>query len=403
MRSPDLRSPHLKSSVRTADLVGLGARGLTAHPARAVLTAVGIAIGIAAIVAVIGISSSGRADLIRTLDRLGTNLLRVTPGSGILGGGTEVPEEAGVMAARIGPVESATQVTSVDATVRRNHLIGELETGGIGVFAARTDLVDELSSDLASGRFIDAATEQVPAVVLGEVAAERLGITDLDPRPRVFIGGTWFTVIGVLDEMPLHPDLERGALIGYPVAAELFDTTQSPTTLYVRADPDSLNDVAEVIPATVNPQQPDAVEVTRPADALLARRAADQALTGLLIGLGTVALLVAGVAIANIMVMSVLERRTEIGVRRALGATRGHIRMQFLVESMLLALIGGVAGTLLGSAITIAFAANRGLTLDVPPAGIAASIGVALLVGAIAGLYPARRAARTPPAEAVRK
>ncbi len=158
-----------------------------------------------------------------------------------------------------------------------------------------------------------------------------------------------------------------------------------------------------MIPATVNPQQPDAVEVTRPADALLARRAADQALTGLLIGLGTVALLVAGVAIANIMVMSVLERRTEIGVRRALGATRGHIRMQFLVESMLLALIGGVAGTLLGSAITIAFAANRGLTLDVPPAGIAASIGVALLVGAIAGLYPARRAARTPPAEAVRK
>ncbi|MDQ3782260.1 MAG: ABC transporter permease [Actinomycetota bacterium] len=393
----------MRSKVRPGDLVGLGARGLAARPARAVLTAVGIAIGIAAIVAVIGISASGRADLIRTLDRLGTNLLRVTPGTGILGGDTEVPEEARVMAARIGPVESATQVTAVDATVRRNDLIGDLETGGIGVFAARTDLLAELSGQLATGRFLDGATERVPAVVLGDVAAARLGIADLDPRPRVFVGDTWFTVIGILDGLSLHPDLERGALIGYPVAAALFDTGRSPTTLYVRADPDSLNDVAEVIPATVNPQQPDAVEVTRPADALLARRAADQALTGLLIGLGAVALLVAGVAIANIMVMSVLERRTEIGVRRALGATRGHIRMQFLVESMLLALIGGVAGTLLGAAITAAFAANRGLTLDVPPAGIAASIGVALLVGALAGLYPARRAARIPPAEAVRK
>lgn len=393
----------MRSKVRPGDLVGLGARGLAARPARAVLTAVGIAIGIAAIVAVIGISASGRADLIRTLDRLGTNLLRVTPGTGILGGGTEVPEEARVMAARIGPVESATQVTAVDATVRRNDLIGDLETGGIGVFAARTDLLAELGGQLATGRFLDAATERVPAVVLGDVAAARLGISDLDPRPRVFVGDTWFTVIGILDGLSLHPDLERGALIGYPVAAELFDTGRSPTTLYVRADPESLNDVAEVIPATVNPQQPDAVEVTRPADALLARRAADQALTGLLIGLGAVALLVAGVAIANIMVMSVLERRTEIGVRRALGATRGHIRMQFLVESMLLALIGGVAGTVLGAAITAAFAANRGLTLDVPPAGIVASIGVALLVGALAGLYPARRAARIPPAEAVRK
>ncbi|MBA2337485.1 MAG: ABC transporter permease, partial [Acidimicrobiia bacterium] len=294
----------MRSTVRLGDLVGLGARGLAARPARAVLTAVGIAIGIAAIVAVIGISASGRADLIRTLDRLGTNLLRVTPGTGILGGDTEVPEKARVMAARIGPVESATQVTAVDATVRRNDLIGDLETGGIGVFAARTDLLDELSGQLAFGRFLDIATERVPAVVLGDVAAARLGITDLDPRPRVFMADTWFTVIGILDGLSLHPDLERGALIGYPVAAELFDTGRSPTTLYVRADPESLNDVAEVIPATVNPQQPDAVEVTRPADALLARRAADQALTGLLIGLGAVALLVAGVAIANIMVMS---------------------------------------------------------------------------------------------------
>lgn len=393
----------MKSRLRPMDVVGLGFRGLVARPARAVLTAIGIAIGIAAIVAVIGISASGRADLIATLDRLGTNLLRVTPGGGVFGTGSEVPEEAGVMAARIGPVESTTQTTTVGASVRRSDFIPVLETGGIGLLASRSDLLDQLGGELVAGRYLDAASETVPTVVLGSVAAERLGIVDLDPRPRVFVDGTWFTVIGILDELPLHPDVERAALIGYPVAAELFETTESPTTLYVRAAPEFLNDVAEVIPPTVNPQQPDAVEVTRPSDALLARKAADEALTGLLIGLGAVALLVAGVAIANIMVMSVLERTTEIGVRRALGATKRHIRLQFLFESVMLAGIGGIVGSLLGAGITVAFASTRDLTLSVPPQGIALSIAGALLVGAVAGLYPARRAAAIPPAEAVRK
>ena len=393
----------MRSRLRPSDLLGLGMRGLAARPARAVLTAIGIAIGIAAIVAVIGISASGRADLIATLDRLGTNLLRVTPGGGVLGTGSEVPEEARVMAARIGPVESVTQTTRVEATVRRNDLVNELETGGIGVLAARTDVLDELGGSLRAGRFLDDATIRGPAVVLGSVAAQRLGIRDLDPRPRVFMDGTWFTVIGILEPLELHPDIERAVLIGYPVAEKLYETTESPSTLYVRADPALLNDVAEVIPATVNPQSPDAVDVTRPSDALQARRAADEALTNLLIGLGAVALLVAGVAIANIMVMSVLERRTEIGVRRALGATKRHIRIQFLFESVLLSGIGGVVGTALGAGITVAYAANRDLTVAVPPQGIAFSIGAALVVGAIAGLYPAWRASRIPPAEAVRK
>jgi putative ABC transport system permease protein len=393
----------MRSKLRPGDLFGIGVRGLAARPTRAALTAIGIAIGIAAIVAVIGISASGRADLIATLDRLGTNLLRVTPGGGVLGTGSDVPVEARTMAARIGPVQTATQTTRVDATVRRNDLIDELETGGIGVLAARPDVMNELGGSMRVGRFLDEATIHVPAVVLGAVAAERLGISDLNPRPRVFLDGTWFTVTGIIDPLELHPDLERSVLIGYPVAARVFETSESPSTLYVRADPTFINDVAEVIPATVNPQQPDAVDVTRPADALQARRAADEALTGLLIGLGAVALLVAGVAIANIMVMSVLERRTEIGVRRAIGATKRHIAIQFLFESVLLAGIGGVVGTLVGAGITVAYAANRDLTLAVPPQGVALSIGAALAVGAVAGLYPAWRAARIPPAEAVRK
>jgi putative ABC transport system permease protein len=393
----------VKSKLRVADAIGLGLRGLSSRPARTILTATGIAIGIAAIVAVLGISASGRADLLATLDDLGTNLLRVEPGAGIFGTGSDVPEEAVAMTGRIRPVQWVTVTTRADATVRRNDLISELETGGIAVLATEPDLLDVLRADVATGRFIDAATARVPTLVLGSVAAERLGITRLDPTPRLYLDGTWFTVIGILDEMAIHPDLERSALIGYPVAADVFDTSRSPTTMYVRTDPDFIDDVAEVIPATVNPEQPDAVQVSRPSDALEARRAADEALTNLLIGLGAVALLVAGVAIANIMVISVLERRMEIGVRRAIGATKGHIRTQFLIESMLLAGIGGVLGVGLGAAITVGYAATRDLTVAVPPEGLALSVAAALVIGAVAGLYPAIRAAGIPPAEAVRK
>ncbi len=393
----------MRSRLRFLDALGLGVRGLSSRVARAVLTATGIAIGIAAIVAVLGISASGRADLLATLDDLGTNLLRVEPGAGIFGNTSEVPEEASDMTLRIRPVEQVTATTRADASVRRNDLIPELETSGINILAADTNLLGVLRADMSEGRFIDAATAQVPAIVLGNVAAERLGIEDLDPIPRVYVEGTWFTVLGIMDTMEIHPDLERSAIIGYPVAAELFETPRSPTTIYVRADPVFIDEVAEVLPATVNPEQPDAVQVSRPSDALDARRAADEALTSLLIGLGAVALLVAGVAIANIMVISVLERRMEIGVRRAIGATRGHIRIQFLIESMLLAGIGGVLGIALGTAITVGYAASRDLKVAVPPQGLALSVLAALAIGAIAGLYPAIRASRIPPAEAVRK
>lgn len=393
----------MRSRLRIIDALALGLRGLSSRMARTVLTATGIAIGIAAIVAVLGISASGRADLLATLDDLGTNLLRVEPGAGIFGTGAEVPAEAADMTQRIRPVRQVTATTRAEASVRRNDLISELETSGIAVLAVDTDLLDVLRSDMSRGRFLDDATARVPTVVLGSVAANRLGIADLDPTPRLFLDGTWFTVIGIMSDMEIHPDIERSVVVGYPVAFELFDTSRSPTTIYVRAAPEFIDDVAEVLPATVNPEQPDAVQVSRPSDALDARRAADEALTNLLIGLGAVALLVAGVAIANIMVISVLERRMEIGVRRAIGATRAHIRLQFLIESMLLAGIGGVLGIALGAAITVGYAASRDLKVAVPPEGLALSVVAALLIGAVAGLYPAIRAAHIPPAEAVRK
>ena len=392
----------MKSRLRITDAFELSLTGLKARPGRTALTALGIAFGIAAIVAVLGISASGREALLQQLDKLGTNLIRVTPGAGVFGNADGLPQDSSDMLGRVGPVEQVTTTALLETNVLRNDLVPPLETGGLSVLATPTNLPQVLNTEIVAGRFLDDASSSVPTVVLGWVAAERLGIADVDIARRIFIGGEWFTVIGILDDMPLHPDIERAVLIGESVARDLFEADLNPTAVYARIQLDLVHEVVDVIPATVNPQNPDQISVTRPADALVARRAAEEALTGLLIGLGSVALLVGGVAIANIMVMSVLERRMEVGVRRALGATKRHIRLQFLGESILLAGIGGVLGVLIGASITVAYAINRDLTLSVPLYGLFGSIGIAVVIGALAGLYPASRAAKIPPAEAVR-
>jgi putative ABC transport system permease protein len=392
----------LVSRLRPADAFVVGAVGLRSRRGRSSLTALGIAIGIAALVAVLGISASSRADLLADLDRLGTNLLEVTPGQSFLGADSKLPDDAPDMVRRIGPVESAAAAASVSATVRRTNYIDEFETGGISVAATEPQLLKTVGATLQSGRFLNGANSQFPAVVLGASAAGVLGIDSVEGSPRVYISGHWFTVVGILDPLELTPSLDRTALIGFPVAEEKFGIDGSASIVYVRTDPDAVEDVRNVLPGTANPQAPNEVQVTRPSDALEARAATDDALTALLLGLGGVALLVGGVGIANVMVISVLERRTEIGVRRALGATKRHIRVQFLVEALLLAAAGGLAGVALGAAVTGVYAAFRGWTLAVPFAALAGGVGAALAIGGVAGLYPAARAARLAPAEAVR-
>jgi putative ABC transport system permease protein len=388
------------SRLLPVDVLRVGSVGLHTRRLRAGLSALGIAIGIAAMVAVLGISESSKADLIAQLDRLGTNLLTVAPGQTFLGENAKLPEEAGPMAGRIGPVESVSQVEALDATVRRTSLIPEEETGGISVRAADLDLLVTLGGSMRAGVFLNAATARYPAVVLGAVAAERLGIDRVGVR--VWLGGRWFTVVGILEPVELAPDLDSSALVGLPVAEELLGAEGSATTIYVRSQPDDIDDVRSVLPATVNPEHPEEATVGRPSDALEARAAAKTAFTALFLGLGAVALLVGGVGIANVMVISVLERRSEIGLRRALGATKGHIRSQFLAESLLLAAAGGTAGVALGAIVTAAYAANRGWAVALPWYVPLAGIGAAIAIGVVAGLYPAMRAARLSPTEALR-
>jgi putative ABC transport system permease protein len=393
------------SRLRPADLARVASIGLRSRRLRATLSALGIAIGIAAMVAVLGISESSKAGLLAELDRLGTNLLTVAPGQTFLGESAELPAAADRAVRNLASVHDAAAVTTVAATVRRNPFVEAAETSGITVDAADPTLLSTLGGKVVAGRRLEAAGERYPLVLLGTVAAQRLGVGRLRVHGRpvqVYLGETWFTVAGVLGRMPLSPQIERTALIGYPVAHRLFGTERNATTLYVEADPERVPEAAGLLAATADPQYPEQTEVSRPSSALQARAAAQGALTSLFLGLGAVALLVGGVGIANVMVISVLERRGEIGLRRALGATRGQIGLQFLGESVLLSLLGGGAGIGLGAAATAGYASIQGWIVVIPGLAVAGAVGLALMLGAVAGLYPALRASRLAPAAALR-
>ncbi|MBL7500043.1 ABC transporter permease [Frankia sp. CNm7] len=384
------------------DMVRVGAVGLRTRPLRAFLSALGIAIGIAAMVAVVGISSSSRADLDRALDALGTNLLTVAPGTTLTGEQARLPMAAEAMVGRIGPVESLSALGRLaDAKVYRTDRIPEAETNGIAAYAARADLLAAVGGELASGTWLNEATSGYPATVLGAVAAQRLGIGHAGPDTRVLLGGDWYTVVGILEPAPLAPELDTAALVGWEVAESRAGFDGHPTTIYVRSEEAQVEAVRAVLGATANPEAPNEAEVSRPSDALAAQRAAGEAFTGLLLGLGAVALLVGGVGVANTMVISVLERRSEIGLRRALGATRGQVRAQFLTESLLLSALGGTGGALLGAAVTAGYAATRGWPPVLPVWAVLGGVGATLAIGGLAGLYPAVRAARLSPTEAL--
>ncbi|MGW6976896.1 ABC transporter permease [Streptomyces sp. NPDC054952] len=392
MRARRLVPPRLSPR----DVFHVGSAGLRSRPVRVFLSALGIAIGIATMIAVVGISSSSQAKLLRELDKLGTNMLVVTPGQSMFSGqDTKLPKDAPGMIGRVEGVESVGTTGDVKESVRRSENIPKEETGAIAVKAARDRLLDTLRARMAKGTWLNEATGRYPSVVLGDVSARRLGITE--PGRQVFIGGRYFTVIGILEPIPLAPEIERSALVGWEAAERLLGFDGHPTAVYERSADDRVTAVRDLVGRTANPSSPSTVSVTDPSAALQAKAATEGAFSTLLLGLGGIALLVGGVGVANTMIISVLERRHEIGLRRSLGATKGQVRIQFVTESLLLSGLGGAAGIVLGGAATAVYARVGDLPWVVPLWAVTGGFASTLAIGTFAGLYPAVRAARLSP------
>ncbi|CAM3804127.1 ABC transporter permease [Kibdelosporangium persicum] len=390
------------SRLAWTDLIRLGALGLTTRRLRAALSALGIALGIATMVVVTGIPASSQQALMDELTALGTNMLRAQP-TPREENPVRLPEAAAAMAARIGPVTASAAVANTHVRVRRSDRLDPGHSADITVLASSLGLLGTVNGHVRSGQFLSPATERFPAVVLGHAAAGRLGVGEVSAgrKPAVFVGEHWFTVIGVLGPMPLAPDLERSVFVGWEAARAKLGFDGHPTVVYVKAHEDAIENVREVLPATLHPEIPGLVQVSRPSDALAAKRATQNSYTALFLGLAAVALLVGGVGVANTMVISVLERRREIGLRRALGATRGHIRGQFLTEAVLLSGIGGLTGTLLGVLGVVGYALLHEWPLVIPPAVLTGGVAAAVFVGMAAGLYPSIRASRLTPTQAL--
>jgi putative ABC transport system permease protein len=385
-----------------SDLTRLSTAGLRTRKLRAGLSALGIAIGVAAIVAVLGLSASSQAGLLNEINRLGTNLLTVSNGQSLTGGTVELPNTAPGMIGRIGGVQKVQSTGTVSgANAYRTPYIRSVQTNGLSVQAASVDLLPVLATTVAQGRYLNAGTAREPVAVLGAVAAQLLGIDRVYPGERIWVGRKWFYVVGILNPAVLATAIDTSVLVGYPAAQKYLGFDGHPSTIYLRAENDRVVAVDNLLAATANPEDPSEVNVSQPSDALVAQADAKSALNGLFLGLGAVALLVSAVGVANIMIISVLERRSEIGLRRALGATRGHIRIQFLSEAVLLGLLGGTVGVALGAVATAIYAHVKHWATVVPIDAWAGGILASLIIGAVAGLIPALRAARLSPTEAL--
>ena len=387
--------------LRLRDVLRVSSIGIRTRKLRAGLSALGIAIGTASIVGVLGLSSSSQAGLLAEIDALGTNLLTVTTGQNLAGDEVPLPLEAPNRISRVPGVTDVESTGAIDIPIYRNPFIPPVNTNSLALRATTPGLPDALGVPFAHGTDLNDATITQPVVLLGSTAARRLGIDSLWSGTRVWIDQQWFYVIGILEPATLAPEIDDSVLVGSPAAQDRLGFDGHPTTTYVRTDTEKVEEVHALLARAANPENPSEVGVSRPSDALVARAKAESALNSLFLGLGAISLLVGTVGVANTMVVSVLERRSEIGLRRALGATRGNIRIQFFNEALLLSLLGGTAGIIVGALATVAYATARDWLVVIPTIAWAGGLAAALLIGALAGILPATRAARMSPTQAL--
>jgi putative ABC transport system permease protein len=401
--------PGTTARLRAADLLPTAMIGLRARKLRAILPALAIAVGTAAVVSVLGVTRSSESQLLTQIDRLGTNLLTVASGQDISGQEAGLPPEASGMIARVSGVSHVAPTTQFPSLATfRTDKMPVYETNGLDVRACDPALLATLSGQMHTGAFLNAATSRYPVAVLGFQAARALGIARLGQPTRIWAAapggrtGHWLTVIGILGPLQLAPEIDRSVLVGFPLAHRIFGYDGHPSRIYVRTVTGQTEQAAALLAPSAWPDHPGQVQVSRPSHALTARIAVQNSGTALFLGLGAIAILAGGLGIANVMVISVLERRPEIGLRRTLGATRAHVGGQFLLEALVLSAFGGLAGVMIGAAVTFGVARLRGWPPLIPWLTVWGGLGTAVLAGTVAGLYPALRAARMSPADALR-
>ena len=409
--SPRPSAPAAPSAarLRPSDLAALASIGLRTRRLRSALSALGIAIGTAAIVAVLGLAASSEAGLLNEIAKLGTNLLTVTNGQTFSGATAELPVTAPGMISRLPGVTSVQDIGTVPSiNAYKSPLVPAIHSNALSVDAATLDLPAAAGTSVAQGQFLNAATARQPVAVLGATTAQLLGIDRVLPGLRIWLGpggtaGQWFYVTGILSPDTYAPEIDSSVLVGFPAAEKYLGFDGHPSEIYVRTTDTqaAVTRVDNLLGPQANPENPTQVNVSRPSDALTARAETQGALDTLFLGLGAVALLVGAIGVANIMIISVLERRSEIGLRRALGATRGQIRAQFLAEAIVLSLAGGAVGVLIGAAATASYAHSHRELLVIPPEAWAGGLAAAVVIGAVAGLLPAIRAARMSPTQAL--
>ena len=396
---------------RFSDLVDETLAGVFARPARAALTTLGTVLGIASLVATLGISRTAGSQIVGRFDELAAT--QVTVAARTAGSGSSqraaalLPWDVESRIDRLNGVVASGAVAEVSnpGTVRTVPLRDpeNVTERLVPVYASSVGFLEAVRGEISVGRWFDSGhvERRDRVAVIGADVAAQFGIDRLDAQPGIFIGDELFTVIGILDEAPRDEGLVSSIVVPSTSGQDRLDVTR-PERVVIETEIGAAQLIAEQAPIALAPNGAEALKVTAPRDPTRTKNAVQDDVNQLFLLLGLISLVVGAIGIANVTLVTVMERTGEIGLRRALGASRRHIAMQFLSESMAMGLVGGIIGATVGIITIVSVAGSRQWTpvldLWLP---LAAPVAGAL-VGLVAGLYPSIRAARMEPVDALR-
>ena len=399
-----------RSRFRLQDLFAEALAGLFTRPGRSLLTALGAVLGIAALVATLGVADTAGNQIVATFDELSATSVVLTTEGGFSGANRRLslPWDSEQRLTRLNGVVAAGSMAEVglgDDLVRSvpiNDPLGQTEFQ-ISMIAASPGIYPASRGRLATGRWYDLghSEREDRVTVLGAGAARRLNVTRVDQQPVVFVGDVSFVVLGILARVERQPELLNALIVPEGTARKLYNL-ESPTTIQIRTEVGAAPLIAAQGPIAVSPDDPSIIRVQAPPEPDDLREDVQQNVNALFLILGGVSLLVGGIGIANVTLVSVLERVGEIGLRRALGAGRRHIAYQFLLESTGVGLFGGAVGASLGVLTVVAVSAARTWTPVLNPLIPVGAPLLGAVVGLLAGLYPALRASLLEPVESLR-